>query len=63
MIQIENHCCDCATGGYPCLGSACSRRRVGVHYCDHCGEELDAIYEVDDLELCENCFEKLEEEN
>jgi hypothetical protein len=57
-LKIENHCCDCATPNYPCRGSACPLRRVEVHYCDGCGEQLDEdeIYEDDDgFELCELC--------
>ena len=56
MIKIENHCCDCAVPGYPCRGESCPLRRVKVRYCDHCGEELDEVYEVDDEELCEECL-------
>ena len=56
MIRYENHCCDCATDTYPCLGSSCLLFKVEVHYCDRCGEELEDIYEVDDEELCEECL-------
>ena len=59
MVKIENHCCDCATPGYPCQGASCSLTRVEVHYCDKCGEELDEIYEVEDEELCEYCLKEM----
>lgn len=60
MVKIENHCCDCAVPGYPCLGTACSLRNVEVHYCDKCGEEIeDDIYEVDGEELCEDCLKEM----
>ena len=55
MVKIENQCCDCATPGYPCRGSACPLRHVEVYYCDKCGEELEDIYDVDGEELCEYC--------
>ena len=56
MVKIENHCCDCATPSYPCRGNLCPLRKVRVHYCDKCGEEIDDdIYDVDDQELCEDC--------
>jgi hypothetical protein len=58
MIKYENHCCDCATPSYPCLGSLCPLIRVPVHYCDECGEELDDVYKVDDEELCEGCLKE-----
>lgn len=63
MVKIENHCCDCATPGYPCRGSLCPNRRVEVHYCDRCGAELDEIHEGDyGEELCCDCYEVLYEE-
>ena len=58
MKKIENHCCDCAAPGYPCLGSSCPNRKVEVHYCDKCGEELEEIYEVECEELCEECLKE-----
>jgi hypothetical protein len=58
MKRIENHCCDCAAPGYPCLGSICPNRNVEVHYCDKCGEELEEIYEVEGEELCEDCLKE-----
>lgn len=56
MIQIENHCCDCAVPGYPCRGASCPLTHVEVHYCDKCECELDDIYDVDGEELCEDCL-------
>lgn len=56
MVKYENHCCDCATPGYPCRGSECSLRKVTVYYCDVCGDELDEIYDVDGRELCGECL-------
>ena len=56
MVKIENHCCGCDVPGYPCRGILCPLRRVEVHYCDRCGEELTEIYDVDDEELCEECL-------
>lgn len=59
MIRIENHCRSCATDSYPCRGSACPLTHVEVHYCDKCDDELDEIYEVDDMELCEYCLKEM----
>lgn len=59
MTRIENQCCDCAVSGYPCRGSACPLTRVEVHYCDHCDEEIDEIYDVDGEELCEECLKDM----
>lgn len=57
--RFENHCCGCATPGYPCRGSACPLTKVEVHFCDECGEELDDIYDVDGEELCEYCLKEM----
>ena len=58
--KIENHCCDCATPGYPCRGALCPLRRVEVHYCDRCGEQIeDWVENEDGLELCLTCREDL----
>ena len=60
MIVNENHCCDCAVPGYPCLGSSCPNRNVQVYYCDECGREIDGdVYEVDGEELCEDCLKEM----
>lgn len=56
MKKYENHCCHCATPGYPCRGSHCSLRRFAVYYCDNCDSELGEIFEVDGVELCEDCL-------
>lgn len=57
MVQIEDRCVEC---GRPCLGAACPNRRVEVHYCDRCSEELppDETYMVDGEELCEECLKE-----
>lgn len=65
MIRIENHCCGCASPGYPCLGSDCSNRHVEVHYCDKCGYVIEGdvnISEINGDELCDDCFAKETEE-
>jgi hypothetical protein len=61
MVRYENHCCDCATPSYPCMGEQCPLRRVAVHYCDNpkCKTELDEIFEVDDKEYCEECLKDM----
>ena len=55
MLRFENQCLGCEDLGMHCLGAACPRRRVEVHVCDRCGEELGDFYEVDGEELCEDC--------
>lgn len=58
MVRIENHCCDCATPGYPCRGSLCPLTHVEVYYCDVCDYEIDEVYDVDGEELCEDCLKE-----
>lgn len=55
MRVIENHCCNCAAPGYPCLGALCPRRNVEVLYCNKCGRELGEIFDGKGEELCEEC--------
>ena len=61
MTKYENHCCDCATPNYPCIGKLCPLRRVVVHYCDNpkCSEPLDDIFVVDGKEYCEECLKDM----
>lgn len=61
MLKIENHCCDCAVPGYPCLGKNCPNTRVTVYYCDKCECEIDCdeVYEVDGQDLCEECLKEM----
>lgn len=63
MKKIENHCCDCATPGYPCMGDACPNRNVTVYYCDKCDPKcnwpLVEVFEVDGDDLCEECLKKM----
>ncbi len=61
MKVIENHCCDCATPGYPCRGSSCPNRHVEVYYCDRCDEEIEdgKIHEVNGMDYCECCYDEL----
>ena len=68
MTKIENHCCDCATPGYPCLGSACPLRRVPVLYCDnasclahHTG--VERLFVVGGAELCMECIHQIADRN
>ena len=55
MRIFVNECCDCATPGYPCMGSACPRRSVEHFLCDKCKTEAK-LYEYDGKELCEECL-------
>lgn len=54
-LVYENECCDCAVPAYPCLGSACSNRHVPHLYCDKCKEEVEALYETENGQLCAKC--------
>ena len=56
MLKLENHCCDCATESYPCIGKACMYVDVPVYYCDECDDEAD--YHIDGKDMCEKCANK-----
>ncbi len=55
MIKYENHCCDCAVPGYPCIGSSCPYVNVPVHYCDFCKKKNRAKYDIEGDHFCERC--------
>lgn len=61
MIRIENDCCGCAVPAYPCLGDSCPFRHQKHYYCDSCGDEVENLYRLGGMELCETCvLERLE---
>ena len=53
MIKYENHCCDCAVPGYPCIGSSCPYVTVQVAYCDTCNNDTYAEYDIEGKHYCE----------
>lgn len=53
MIKYENHCCDCAVPGYPCIGNGCPYVNVPVYYCDACKDDTMAEYNIEDKHYCE----------
>ena len=61
MIKYENHCCDCAVPGYPCLGESCELRHVPVYVCDRCEWEIEGdVYEDEGYDdLCEECLKAM----
>lgn len=58
MIKYENHCCDCAVPGYPCMGSSCPNINVPVYYCDFCSGDIYAEYDIEGEHYCEECAKK-----
>lgn len=56
MVRYENECCDCASPGYPCLGSTCPNLRVTRFYCDHCKKEVEKLWYYNGLEMCQDCI-------
>lgn len=53
MIKYENHCCDCAVPGYPCMGSFCPTANIPVYYCDECNDGTYAQYDIEGKHYCE----------
>lgn len=65
MKYEVNECCDCATDTYPCIGDECPQLHKTYYRCDECGtDELTEgeIHHVDDMDFCERCYEKYEDE-
>ena len=54
MIKYEDECVGCPPER-GCLGSACPNRNVPRYYCDRCGEEVDAYFDIDGEMICDDC--------
>ena len=52
MIQHVSQCVCC---GQPCLGNTCPYYSVRVLTCDKCGEDADALYWYNGMQLCRDC--------
>ena len=61
MVKFENHCCDCAVPGYPCMGARCPLRSVPVYYCDECGKEVDDVHFLGGQHYCDAHYLELTE--
>lgn len=53
MVRYENHCCECAVPGYPCMGSSCPNVNVPVYYCDICNDDTHAMCDIEGEHYCE----------
>lgn len=60
MIYHQNDCCECASPGFPCIGSRCELVNRAHYICDGCDEEVypGELYWYDGLQLCSNCVIK-----
>jgi hypothetical protein len=56
MIKYKNNCVGCRDIGLPCMGDACSNKRVRIFYCDRCGGESRTLYVYDDEQICGDCL-------
>ena len=54
MIKYENECVGCPPER-GCLGNACPNINVARYYCDKCGEEIDAYFDIDGEMVCDDC--------
>ena len=54
MIKYENECVGCPPE-IGCLGSVCPNRNVPHYYCDRCGEDVDAYFDIDGEMVCDDC--------
>ena len=59
MEKVFDECVGCCDLGLHCIGPTCPNRNVTRWFCDKCGEELDAIYDYDGQELCEDCLKDI----
>ena len=61
MIKYENECVGCPPE-MGCLGDGCPNRNVPRYYCDKCGEEMDAYFDIDGEIICDDCAHDMLEE-
>ena len=54
MIKYEDECVGCPPE-MGCLGSACPNRNIPRYYCDKCGEEVDAYFDINGEMVCDDC--------
>ena len=57
MVKHENECVGCPKE-MGCLGRFCPNRNVPHLYCDHCKDEVDALYYWHTQEWCIDCILK-----
>lgn len=55
MVDFEDYCVGCPPN-MGCIGSLCPYKHVPVCTCDKCGDDVEVLYEYDDMELCESCL-------
>lgn len=53
MIEYKNECVGCPQG---CLGRACRRPVTRYLVCDWCKEDVTALYEWQDDQVCMSCI-------
>ena len=58
-VRYENQCVDCPPESVRCNKPYCPNWNVPIWYCDKCKEENVDLYEVDGLEVCEECALKM----
>ena len=58
MVKVENECVGCPPE-MGCIGIACPYQNVPHYYCDKCKDEVDELFDVDGVELCEDCLKKM----
>ena len=50
-IRYDDECISCDI----CIGNSCPNRNVKRYYCDACRDEVDTLYDVNGIQLCEEC--------
>lgn len=54
MLKFESNCSGCYDSDSYCIG-ICPHKKVLRLYCDKCNDEVEELYDVDYLQLCESC--------
>lgn len=54
-IYYTNGCVDC---GFPCMAEGCPYYRIMKLRCDNCNHTVDDLYELDNDDVCKDCYDK-----
>ena len=54
-IYYKSDCVDC---GFPCIGTACPYYCCMYLKCDNCNHTVDDLYELDNDDVCRDCYDK-----
>lgn len=56
IVKYDKSGCVGCPSNLGCLGTGCPQCWETIMECDKCGEEVDELFRLDDVDLCEDCL-------